>query len=312
MMISLIVRFIRSPPARGEFVRPADRIGSDSRYQRDRDRSGYDRRERSEGNRRNAERPSSRDDRNRDNNGGRPEGDFKPRDPKREKDWNNFFDPNSDMSREAVALRETANAEREERLGEEAKEGGDKGEKKDKDKNLEKEKPNFGLSGKLTEETNTYRGVVIKYSEPPEARKPIRTRWRLYPFKDGEALEVMYIHRQSAYLLGRERKVADIPIDHPSCSKQHAALQFRLVPYERPDGSKGRRVRPYIIDLESSNGTYVNGTRIEASRYVELFEKDVLKFGFSSREYVLLHEHSKDDDPDVDDEFGAERSPSPD
>lgn len=89
-----------------------------------------------------------------------------------------------------------------------------------------KEKPNFELSGALTEDTNTFRGVVIKYNEPPEARIPKR-RWRLYPFKNDEALPVMYIHRQSAYLLGRQRRIADIPIDHPSCSKQHAVFQYR-------------------------------------------------------------------------------------
>ncbi len=152
----------------------------------------------------------------------------------------------------------------------------------------EKEKPNFGLSGKLTEETNTFRGVVIKYSEPSEARKPKR-HWRFYPFKGDEGLPVLHLHRQSAFLLGRDRKVADIPVDHPSCSKQHAALQFRLVPYDRADGTKGRRVRPYIIDLGSANGTYVNNQRIEAQRYVELMEKDVVKFGYSTREYVLMH-----------------------
>lgn len=39
----------------------------------------------------------------------------------------------------------------------------------------------------------------------------------------------LFVHRQSAYLFGRERKVADIPIDHPSCSGQHAVLQYRQV-----------------------------------------------------------------------------------
>lgn len=81
----------------------------------------------------------------------------------------------------------------------------------------------------------------------------------------------------------------------------------------------GGIVKPYIMDLESVNGTFVNGKRIEAARpwpwglgfhccnlvgawepipmgrpwgparYVELREKDVLKFGMSSREFVLLH-----------------------
>ncbi|XP_027720529.1 smad nuclear-interacting protein 1 [Vombatus ursinus] len=154
-----------------------------------------------------------------------------------------------------------------------------------------KEKPSFELSGALLEDTNMFRGVVIKYSEPPEARIP-KKRWRLYPFKNDEVLPVMYIHRQSAYLLGRHRRIADIPIDHPSCSKQHAVFQYRLVEYTRADGTVGRRVRPYIIDLGSGNGTFLNNQRIEPQRYYELKEKDVLKFGFSSREYVLLHESS--------------------
>ncbi|KAK7107627.1 smad nuclear-interacting protein 1-like [Littorina saxatilis] len=154
----------------------------------------------------------------------------------------------------------------------------------------DKEKPNFELSGKLTEDTNSFRGVVVKYNEPPEARKPKR-RWRLYGFKGEEALPMLPIHRQSAYLLGRDRRVADIPVDHPSCSKQHAVLQYRLTEYDRPDGSRGRKVRPYIIDLGSANGTFINNQRIDAQRYTELMERDLIKFGFSSREYVLLHEN---------------------
>lgn len=162
---------------------------------------------------------------------------------------------------------------------------------------VEKEKPNFGLSGKLTEETNKVNGIVIKYSEPEEAKIPKR-RWRFYPFKGETAMQTLYIHRQSAYLIGRDRKICDIAADHPSCSKQHAALQYRLVAYERGDGSTGKRVRPYIIDLESANGTFVNNKKIDAKKYVELLEKDVIKFGFSSREYVLLHEASKDEAED--------------
>lgn len=72
------------------------------------------------------------------------------------------------------------------------------------------------------------------------------------------------------------------------------------MPYERSDGTTGKRVRPYIIDLESANGTFVNNKKIETKKYIELLEKDVLKFGFSSREYVLLHENSKEDEEDDD------------
>ncbi|XP_053446143.1 smad nuclear-interacting protein 1-like [Nycticebus coucang] len=211
--------------------------------------------------------------------------------------------------------REFYNARRREHRQNEGRGGGSKpqevprpgGHHKEKEVPV-KEKPSFGLSGALLEDTNTFRGVVIKYSEPPEARIP-KKRWRLYPFKNHEVLPVMYIHRQSAYLLGRHRRIADILTDHPSCSKQHAVFQYRLVEYTRADGTVGRRVKPYIIDLGSGNGTFLNNKRIEPQRYYELKKKDVLKFGFSSREYVLLRESSdtseidrKDDEDEEEEE----------
>jgi len=164
--------------------------------------------------------------------------------------------------------------------------------------NNEKEGVNMELSGALAADTNTVNGTLVKYAEPPEARKP-KKKWRLYVFKGSEELPILYIHRQSAYLLGRDRKVADIPLDHPSCSKQHAVLQYRLVPYTRPDQTQGKRVQLYVMDLNSANGTFVNNSKIESQKYVQLLEKDVLKFGFSSREYVLLHDQSKEDEEDL-------------
>ncbi|KAL1924495.1 uncharacterized protein VTP21DRAFT_4149 [Calcarisporiella thermophila] len=159
-----------------------------------------------------------------------------------------------------------------------------------KEEEQPKEKPNFGLSGKLAAETKTVNGVELKYHEPPEARKP-DSKWRLYVFKDKEMLDTLHIYRQSAFLIGRERLVVDIPVDHPSCSKQHAVLQFKQIQvFDEKEFQHKRIVKPFIIDLESTNGTYVNGERIPGSRYYELKMKDVLKFGFSTREYVLLHE----------------------
>ena len=131
-----------------------------------------------------------------------------------------------------------------------------------------------------------------------------------------EELPILYIHRQSAYLLGRDRKVADIPLDHPSCSKQHSVLQYRLVPVTRQDGTTAKRVQLYVMDLNSANGTFVNNKKIESQKYIQLLEKvsevvipeimvmtrcfqDVLKFGFSSREYVLLHDQSNEEEEDL-------------
>jgi smad nuclear-interacting protein 1 len=84
---------------------------------------------------------------------------------------------------------------------------GKKGEGEDGEgKEENKAKPNFGKSGLLTAETNTFNGVVVKYNPPADAKMPT-TRWRLYQFKGAEDLPIIYIHRQSTYLIGRERKV---------------------------------------------------------------------------------------------------------
>uniref|UniRef100_A0A0K3CNP4 FHA domain-containing protein n=1 Tax=Rhodotorula toruloides TaxID=5286 RepID=A0A0K3CNP4_RHOTO len=147
---------------------------------------------------------------------------------------------------------------------------------------------------------STLNGVVLKYAEPPEARKPVRN-WRLYVFKGKEQVELFHVHRQSAYLIGRDRvtligasgthaQVADIPVDHPSTSKQHAVLQFRQVVERNEFGDTKSLTKPFIIDLDSANGTMVNDETIPASRYYELRSGDVLKFAFSTREYVLLAE----------------------
>jgi smad nuclear-interacting protein 1 len=55
---------------------------------------------------------------------------------------------------------------------------------------VDKTKPNFNPSGLLAAATNTVKiadgtSTVLKYNEPPEARKPL-LGWRLYVFKGNE------------------------------------------------------------------------------------------------------------------------------
>ena len=171
-------------------------------------------------------------------------------------------------------------------------------------------KPNFGLSGALAKDKetgNVYKGVVLKFKEPPEARAP-NTQWRFYVFKpkkannpktkksqdDNELVETLHISKQSAYLLGRNGEIADIPLLHPSLSSQHAVLQYRAVPVKSEKIGEPPRLscQPYIMDLESTNGTFLNGIRIDAARYYQLRRGDVLTFGASTREYVLLTENT--------------------
>nr|AXY97476.1 SMAD/FHA domain-containing protein [Populus tomentosa] len=157
----------------------------------------------------------------------------------------------------------------------------------------QKKQSSFELSGKLAAETNRVRGITFLFIKPPYAKKP-DIRWRLYVFKGGEALnEPLYIHRQSCYLFWRERRVVDIPTDHPSRSKKHAVIQFQIYHISMSNFVFSTFIdRPYMMDLGSTNKTFINDNPIEPQRYYELFEKDAIKFGSSCREYVQLHENS--------------------
>lgn len=42
------------------------------------------------------------------------------------------------------------------------------------------------------------------------------------------------------------------------------------------------------MDLESANGTYLNGSKIDAARYYELRTHDVIRFADDSKEYVMM------------------------
>ncbi|MCJ1393417.1 hypothetical protein MMC18_006291 [Xylographa bjoerkii] len=155
----------------------------------------------------------------------------------------------------------------------------------------EKQKPNFAPSGLLAAETNTVANttIILKYNEPPESRLPPPSApWRLYVFKGSATLDTLPLHTRSCWLFGRESAVVDYGTEHPSCSKQHAVVQFRYVEKKDKFGERFGGVKPYVLDLESANGTKVNGDVVPERRYVELRSGDVLKFGESTREYVLI------------------------
>ncbi|RYP09079.1 hypothetical protein DL764_001500 [Monosporascus ibericus] len=157
-----------------------------------------------------------------------------------------------------------------------------------------KEKPNFTNTGALAAASNAIAQadgskIVLKYHEPPEARKPSpRDQWKLFVFKGDEILDTVPLSDRSCWLVGREVAVVDLVAEHPSISKQHAVIQFRYLERRNEFGDKIGKVKPYLIDLESANGTTLNAKRVPESRYLELRDKDLIQFGQSTREYVLM------------------------
>lgn len=147
---------------------------------------------------------------------------------------------------------------------------------------VKKIEPNYEPSGILNEETNMKNGVMVKFTVPFEARSP-KLKWKLIVFKssaqEGQCIRIDY---QKWFLIGKDLRVVDIPMVHPTISKQHAAICHQL--------TDSGEIKPFLYDLGSTNGTFLNGKRLEAMREYELRPEDIMTFAKSTREYVLLHD----------------------
>ncbi|KAL7066326.1 FHA domain-containing protein [Cryptosporidium serpentis] len=168
---------------------------------------------------------------------------------------------------------------------------------------------NFEPSGLLAMESNMCNGVFLKYSIPLDTCNS-KYKWRLYVFsninkylvdnypstisiyeKQTYLIDKLYVKTHPVFtdyfliFLGSDERIADIKIKHPTICDQHAVIQHKYKSNCDPC--------IYVMDLDSKYGTYINDEKIESRRYYELYEKDSLKFGHFSNEYILLHDQSK-------------------
>lgn len=121
--------------------------------------------------------------------------------------------------------------------------------------------------------------------------------------KDGSIVATLPVSDREHYTIGRQPDVCDILLDHPSISRQHAALQYgengehssvthRLPPKHTPLTHMHIHTvvpgEPYLIDLGSAHGTFLNKKRLAARTYTPLMVGGVVKFGASTRHYHVL------------------------
>lgn len=69
--------------------------------------------------------------------------------------------------------------------------------------------------------------------------------------KGGETVDELRVGRQACYVLGRNEDVCDFGMQHPSISRQHAAVVH------------DKQGLVNVLDLGSAQGTFVNGKEIK-------------------------------------------------
>lgn len=88
----------------------------------------------------------------------------------------------------------------------------------------------------------------------------------------GRASQV--VKERNALLVGRQASKCDIRIAHKSLSREHALLYYRPV---AADGGGATRWELCLLDLDTTSGTRVNGSRVTAT--AKLLDGDTVQFG---------------------------------
>ena len=124
----------------------------------------------------------------------------------------------------------------------------------------------------------------IPYTEPLWGGIASEIPYELEILKNGAILDTLPLTHSSYFVVGR-LPVCDVSLEHPSISRYHAVLQFRNQSGE--EGIEGEERGFYIHDLGSTHGTVVNKIKIPPKTYVRLHVGHVLKFGGSTRLFIL-------------------------
>ncbi|XP_017697135.2 protein phosphatase 1 regulatory inhibitor subunit PPP1R8 homolog [Phoenix dactylifera] len=111
--------------------------------------------------------------------------------------------------------------------------------------------------------------------QPPDwAIGPRPGIYYLEVLKDGEVIDKINLDKRR-HIFGRQFTACDFVLDHPSVSRQHAAV----VPHK--NGSI------FVVDLGSAHGTFVANERLTKDNPVELEVGQSLRFAASTRSYIL-------------------------
>ncbi|KXZ55762.1 hypothetical protein GPECTOR_2g1312 [Gonium pectorale] len=112
------------------------------------------------------------------------------------------------------------------------------------------------------------------FNPPDWAQQPCRVA-TLEVYSAGKVCWKIPIDAEPYYTLGRASDQVSISLDHHSCSRVHAAIVHHA------DG------RIFLIDLQSTQGTTVDGRRIAPNKPVVLKDQARIRFGELESEYVL-------------------------
>lgn len=151
----------------------------------------------------------------------------------------------------------------------------------------------------------------LPYNEPSWSSAPLVPH-SLTVIKSGSVIQELSLSGKPFHVFGRLPS-CDVQLEHPSISRHHAVLQYRppntATGSEDKDDDEPPDTTPllppseggfYVYDLGSTHGTFVNKTKVRSRCYCRLRLGQMLKFGGSSRLFLL----------EVSNNYGSEFTPN--
>lgn len=123
----------------------------------------------------------------------------------------------------------------------------------------------------------------IPYKEPKwSGICPDGPEYALEVLKSGMIVDKVDLTNKAYYVFGRLAN-CDVVMAHPTISRHHCVLQYKAFAEEGepPCGW-------YLFDLGSTHGTFLNKDRLKASHYTRVRVGHQIKFGNSTRTYIML------------------------
>ena len=101
-------------------------------------------------------------------------------------------------------------------------------------------------------------------------------------------MEEIDLTQKEFYLVGRQKDLCDIYLENETVSRKHAVIQHK---------DTGEI---FVYDLGSTHGTFLNKRLLPHKEYVKINMGDMLRFGQSSRWFILNGPEELQPNPEAD------------
>ncbi|CAF3690629.1 unnamed protein product [Rotaria sp. Silwood1] len=119
----------------------------------------------------------------------------------------------------------------------------------------------------------------LQYTIPESSTIP-PIEYTLEVLRNGSIIDYISLSHRSYTVFGRSPD-SDVVLEHPTISRYHAIIQYKS------EFEHGQPAGLYLYDCGSTHGTFMNKKRLEPKVYVRIKIGYIIKFGQSTRLYLI-------------------------